>query len=124
MSDLLNLPGRRPDDEDAWLESLMECGLETTEEAVRLALSEGRPRLAGRVVGLLPESVVAQDAQLQRASKAAQLLMVEPGDRLDVIVEELAELFELRRRKRMRRARDRSRQRVDPRKPTGRRRKR
>ena len=124
MTDSLTLPGRESAEEDAWVESLMECGLERAEEAVHAALAGGRPRLAGRVVGLLPDSVVAKDAELQRARKAASLLMVERGEHLDALTQELTELFGTRRRRRMRRARNRSRERVDPRKPSRPRRKR
>ncbi|MEE2751561.1 MAG: hypothetical protein VX519_09015 [Myxococcota bacterium] len=118
------LPSRRPVEEDAWVETLMECELDRVEEAVRVALAGGRPRLAGRVVGLLPETVVARDPELQRAQNAAGLLMVERGEQLDALTAELTELFDLRRRRHMRRARNRSRERVAPTKPSGRRRKR
>lgn len=124
MSDPLKLPGRTPAQEDAWVEELMQGDLQRTEEAVRMALSSGRPQLAGRIVGLLPDSEVRDDEELHRAKRAASLMMVERGAPLDALTEELKELFERRRRKRMRRARRRSRERVSPDKPTGRRRKR
>lgn len=125
MSDPLKLPGRTPAEEDAWVDELMEGAPERSERAVRLALSAGRPQLAGRIVGLLSDADIENDEELERAKKAAGLMMiVECGARLDALTEELKILFERRRRRRMQRARRRSRERIDPKTPRDRRRKR
>ncbi len=80
---------------------------------MRAALEAGRPRLAGRLVGLLP-SDWGEDEDLARASRAARLILLEPSAQVDELAEELRLLFEIRRRQRMRRAKGRSRKRVTP----------
>jgi hypothetical protein len=83
------------------------------EALVRAALEAGRPRLAGRLVGLLPPDW-GEDEDLARASRAARLILLEPAAQVDELAEELRLLFEIRRRQRMRKAKNRSRTRVAP----------
>jgi len=97
---------------------------EAIEEAVRVALEARRPRLAGRLVGLLPTGWVDQDPDLKRAQKAAQLMLVDPKAQEDEFLEELQVLFEIRRRTRVRRLKERSRKRVTKPNPSDPRRKR
>ena len=97
---------------------------ERIEEAVRAALGAGRPRLAGRLVGLLPAGWVEQDPDLERAQKAAKLMLLNPEAQADQFMEELQVLFEIRRKKRMRRLKERSRKRESKPTPRDRRRKR
>jgi hypothetical protein len=107
------LPGRGSEEEDRWVQAQGSSEPELLEALVRAALEAGRPRLAGRLVGLLP-SDWGEDEDLARASRAARLILLEPAAQVDDLAEELRLLFEIRRRQRMRRAKGRSRKQVAP----------
>jgi hypothetical protein len=107
------LPGRDSGEEDRWVQAQGSVEPELLEALVRAALEAGRPRLAGRLVGLLPPDW-GEDEELARASRAAGLILLEPAAQVDVFAEELRVLFENRRRQRMRNAKRRSRKRVTP----------
>ena len=105
------MPGRESGEEDRWVQAQGSAKPEVLEALVRAALAAGRPRLAGRLVGLLPPDW-GEDEDLARASRAARLILLEPAAQVDELAEELRLLFEIRRRHRMHKAKGRSRKRV------------
>jgi len=74
------LPGRGTAEEDAFVEGLHEAPAEVIDAAVRAAIRERRPRLAGRLVGLLGEGVDAGDPELSRALRVAEMLCLKGRD--------------------------------------------
>lgn len=101
------LPPPRPVDEDAWLTALAEEHPDVIVGAVTDALAARRPQLAARAVGLLPED--ADGPGVDRARRAARLLLLSPVDRrgpvlaeLEAAVMEMKEAWMLRARRRQR----------------------
>lgn len=73
------LPGRALDEEDAWVRALQAASDAEVLEATRAAVRAGRPGLAGRAVSLvLSDAAVAGDPELERAARAARLLLSRP----------------------------------------------
>lgn len=73
------LPERTPEAEDAFVaEWARSDDVEALIEAVGDAVDARRPRLAARLVGLLPDRVeIEPGSALERASRAARLLLVD-----------------------------------------------
>ena len=74
----VELPDRSFEAEDAFVEALAEAeDPEALTEAIEAAMRERRPRLAGRLVGLLEEWVeIEPDSDLGKARQATRLLLV------------------------------------------------
>lgn len=70
------LPGRSQAEEDAFVSALMLADPDAIAEAVREALRGRRPQLAARLVVMLVQG--GDDEELERARKAASLLLVGP----------------------------------------------
>ena len=102
------LPGRALDEEDAWVRALQAASDAEVLEATRAAVRAGRPGLAGRAVSLvLSDAAVAGDPELERAARAARLLLSRP---VPPTIEEWDELLaDLGRRQHMARFRARHR---------------
>lgn len=111
--DLDVLPSRDATAEDAWVRAWTE--VEDTERlrvAVDTALSAGRPQLAARLVGLLPDDDA--DPALARARKAAAFLIHDGLGPEDVSWSALDEAWRDVRKRRMARIRARMRRAMDP----------
>jgi len=90
------LPGRGGAEEDAFVAELHEAPPEVIDAAVREAIRERRPRLAARLVGLLGDGVDADDPELSRALRVAEMLCLKGKDAvveadLDDILDRLRE---------------------------------
>ena len=95
------LPKRTTAEEDAFLRSFYDdadSALLVT--AVEEALAAGRPRLAARLVGLLPEGEEISPT-LARATQAARFLVIAPESNSDLI-EAFDEAWDSARRKKVR----------------------
>lgn len=99
----LVLPPRVDVQEDAYVKAWMGCDdLDGLEEMITLAMEERRPRLAARLVQLLPDLVdVEPGSALARAQNAARLLLVNSKD--VELFNELDQAWRQLRRKRMKR---------------------
>ncbi|MCB9764597.1 MAG: hypothetical protein H6739_32785 [Alphaproteobacteria bacterium] len=103
------LPSRVPADEDAFLRAAAQESDEAIAEHVRVAVRQGRPQLAGRLVGLLVDED-DDDPELLRARRAARLLCLKPPD--PQLFLELDDALERLRRRRVLRAKTRQRERA------------
>lgn len=72
------LPGRDPAEEDAFVQSAAEMGPEVLSDWVRACLAARRPRLAARLVVLIPDDV--DDDALIAARRAAAMWLAGPAD--------------------------------------------
>ncbi|TVQ87247.1 MAG: hypothetical protein EA397_18180 [Deltaproteobacteria bacterium] len=84
MSDGSALPRNTARDEDAFVAALRdgpEPDLEQLAELVSLAMGARRPRLAARLVQLLPDHVeIEPGSALERAERASRLLVLKSDD--------------------------------------------
>lgn len=110
------LPERSPAAEDAWIETWREAEPdETLAGAVAAALAAGRPQLAARLVGLLDGRVeIPPGSPLQRARRAAGLLLLRREEPDPQDIEALEEAWRAVQQGRLLRARQRARQRQPP----------
>ena len=118
MSDL---PDRSHDAEDQWVSALEGASTEDLLGRALAALAEGRPSLAARVVGLLPDAVADGEPGLERARAAARMLLLAPLDRRGPVIAELEDAVQACRTAHVARARARHRKNardvLDPTKP-------
>ncbi len=92
------LPGRDKATEDAWIQSLDGGAVPHLIDACLAAMDAGRPGLAARVLSLLEDEDIPDVPELERARRAARLLLLAPVDRRGPIIAELeAEVASLRR---------------------------
>ena len=112
----MKLPPPEPAAENSWIEGWMESSDEEIIEAAKRALDDKRLRLAGRLSSLLEEESIANHPELQRARRAAYLLVHKGGLGTQT---QPHDLQTLRRRRRQRIARSKNRQRraVNPKDP-------
>jgi hypothetical protein len=107
------LPDRNRDAEEVFVEAWRQLddpsGLA---DCVSAALEAGRPQLAGRLVGLLEGRVeIPAGSALERAQRAARLLLMATPDQEAVLGEDLEQAWLLARREELRRIRHRVRER-------------
>ncbi len=100
------LPDRSTDAEDAFLRELAEKDSSYVQEALSAALEARRPRLAARLIGLLDDDDLDALAPEERAQarRAAQLILMESRHDPNAWyyeAQELAELWERTRRRRL-----------------------
>lgn len=111
------LPSReRPDEESfvaAWRDAVDPTGLELV---VEQAIEARRPMLAARLVGLLPEAE-DEDPAVQRARRAARMLLRSGSAEDPVLVEEFLLVWRRSRRAFMNRVRRRQRARAGQKRP-------
>lgn len=106
------LPPRTPEAEDAYVsEWLASDDTEGLIDAVNLAMDARRPRLAARLVQLLGDHVAIEPGSaLERAHKAAGLLLMRKPSAAENSWSELEEAWSSCRKSRMRRIRTRVRE--------------
>lgn len=112
----MTLPPPRPVDEDRWLESMVDCDSSMLVNLAKQALETKRVRLAGRLACLLEPETLLDHPDLQRAQRAALMLLHEGGLKTQVMPEEL-ETLRRRRKQRMARSKRRQRRSVNPKDP-------
>jgi hypothetical protein len=100
------LPDRSIDAEDAFLSQMLTADPETIQEAISEALSQKRPHLAARLVGLLDDEQLESldPEELARARRAARMLLHHSiDDRNDWFYEaqEFQALWEASRRRKL-----------------------
>lgn len=94
------LPGRTQAEEDAYVSELGLADPDTLAEAVREALRARRPQLAARLVVMLVQG--GDDEEIERARKAAALLLLGPEPTQAQLDEVEATCLWLRQRRWMR----------------------
>lgn len=107
----MSLPPRSHDAEDAFVSSF--SGDEDPSaliEAIEAAMGERRPRLAARLVGLLGDLIeIEPGSDLDRAQRAAHLLLFDRARPSELSWSELEDAWDRVRRRRMRRIKSRMR---------------
>jgi hypothetical protein len=106
------LPDRAEAAEDAFVARFAHDDADTDEllEAIEAAMGERRPRLAARLVQLLDDHIeIEPGSDLERAHRAASLLLHDRQTPEDRSWSELEDAWSQARRRRMRRIKDRMR---------------
>lgn len=81
------LPRRTNEAEDTFVAQMGDALFSEIIDCAVLAVGEGRPVLAARLVGLLPEGVDLDDQpQLARAQRAAKFVLLAPVDRRGPVI--------------------------------------
>jgi hypothetical protein len=107
------LPKRTTDDENAFVDGLMEAAPDVVLDAAVAAVDDGRPMLAARIVGLLPAGTDLADAPaLERAQQAARFVLLAPADRRGPVIAELEAALAGMKSRYFTRARNRQRERA------------
>ena len=112
----MKLPPPEPSAEDSWIEEWMDNSDEEIIAAAQKALLAKRVRLAGRLSSLLQEENIAPYPDLQRARRAAYMLVHKGGLGTQTQPDDLQALRR-RRRQRMTRSKSRQRRSVNPKDP-------
>ncbi len=107
----MSLPPRSHEAEDAFVASFADNEApDALIEAIEAAMAERRPRLAARLVGLLGEKIeIEPGSDLDRAQRAAHLLLFDKQRPEDQSWSELEDAWGQIRRRRMRRIKSRMR---------------
>ncbi|MEZ4322060.1 MAG: hypothetical protein R3F61_31600 [Myxococcota bacterium] len=111
----LELPGRHPDEEDAFVSEWMDSDdTDALVEMVSLAVEARRPHLAGRLFQLLDEQIDPEPGSpLDRAARAARMFLLAKTRPEDHSWSELDDAWAAARRARVRRIKQRWRDRID-----------
>ena len=108
----MSLPSRTPEAEDRFLQEHLDASEDTLIEQIRAAIDDRRPRLAGRLFQLLDEQIDPEPGSaLDRAARAARLFLFRKTRPQDHSWSELTEAWEQAHRGRMRRIKQRQRDR-------------
>lgn len=94
------LPGRSQAEEDAFVSALLDADPDAIADAVREAMRGHRPQLAARLVVLLVQG--GDDEEIERARKAAGLLLMGPEPSAEALDEVEQTCLWLRQRRWMR----------------------
>lgn len=111
----LELPARRPEAEDAFVEAWLDSDdTDGLVEVVGLAIEARRPTLAGRLFQLLDDRIDPEPGSpLERAARAARMLLFQKTTPEDHSWSELDDAWAAARRARVRRIKQRWRDRLE-----------
>lgn len=107
------LPGRQPEEEDAFLDTVRDDPVDELVEWVRLAIEERRPTLAGRLFNLVDDQIDPEPGTpLHKAAMAARMLLFRKATPDERSWSELDDAWIAVRRARVRRIKQRWRDRL------------